>query len=562
VVHLDSESIDRVLDAVQDAIRGDSTLAADLHASRSDFFPGAAPAGVSGEEARLAERRHLEWFLAERCEIGLHEDRLAALLERCAAEAGVDPVELTSALLSSHASLFEVTAVEPGRGMELWDLAGLFPCDAAEPAGSRALAVGDLIAGRVFPIGAGLYHVSRAAGSWRSAKLLAALKKDFERVRTERAPTSRGTLRLRESEIESMFHARDGSPEAGITTPIPKPGAVARARELLRTSGLSPEDAADVIAGLAQEAPDPARILPGGRDVLGEILDTLAFETSIDLDAARAVLLEAWDELHAPGASAPPAAEDPAPARGPAVDVGTAVAEFDRKRLEGTPLEQALRELERDLDLDPDDGSDDLEEDGPAPDFPGVVEAMVEEFLWDEGRERGLEAAQRCQSLRGLGRSAADVTVFESLGPRELIDFAGRWVFDVGGLRDPEDAAALVECLARFCRWAEENHDVPIATSFAPALARLRASLPRLASANRACPPGVARGNWYQLVHDAGGDRGEFEDLDGAPTTFAVAPGILPHLRPGDLVRGQPEQGAFLAVASCHPAELREVLGA
>jgi len=57
VVHLDSESIDRVLDAVQEAIRGDSTLAADLHASRSDFFPGAAPAGVSGEQDSSLSQR-------------------------------------------------------------------------------------------------------------------------------------------------------------------------------------------------------------------------------------------------------------------------------------------------------------------------------------------------------------------------------------------------------------------------------------------------------------------------------------------------------------------------
>ena len=342
-----------------------------------------------------------------------------------------------------------------------------------------------------------------------------------------------------------------------------RPGAVARARDLLLASGLPAEDAEDVIVGLAQEAPDPARILPGGRDVLGEILDALAFETTVDLDAARAVLLEAWDEMHAESPR-PSAATEPARAGAAEIDVGTAIAEFDRKRREGAPLEQAIRELERDLDLDPDEGGEDLEEeDDSAPDLPGVVAAIVEEFLWDEGREGDPERTARDQALRGLGQAAGHVMEFESLGTRELLDFAGRWSVEAGALRDPERAQALLDGLERFCRWAQENHDVPLETEFAPSLEALRRSLPRIAGANGACPtdPTAERGDWYVIAEVVGTDRAVLEDLSGRPTTVAIDRGILSRLRPGDLVRGRAGEGDAFEVNSCHPPELRELLG-
>jgi hypothetical protein len=330
---------------------------------------------------------------------------------------------------------------------------------------------------------------------------------------------------------------------------------------------VSAEEVESILERLAAEAPDPGRVLPGGGDLLGAILDDLAFETGVDLDAARVALLAAWHELHdARGESAPAhqeSAADPDEA-GASVprDVASAVAEFDRKRRAGAPLEEAIRELERDLDLDSAESGGLDDSDGPAPDFPGVVGAMVEEFLWDEERQGGRAAADKARILRGLGRSAAELSLFESLGSRELVDYACRWSIEVDRLREPTDAERLVDALARFCAWAEENHDVPLQRAMAEILPRLRASLPRLARANRACTaePVERAGAWYAFEQRRGASEAELVDLKGAPSEANVDPEVLEHLRPGDWIRGRRE-GPEFHVAACHPHELRPILG-
>jgi hypothetical protein len=279
----------------------------------------------------------------------------------------------------------------------------------------------------------------------------------------------------------------------------------------------------------------------------------------VDLEMARAVLLAAWSDLH--GKVRAPATRQERPH---VLDVASAVAEFDRKRREGAPLEQVFRELERDLDLDDEEpDGDSEEEDATVPDFPGVVDAMVEEFLWDEERVNGSGSALRFQVLRGLGRSAAEVSLFEDLGPLELTDFACRWSIERGDLRDPEQAANLVEGLSRFCRWAEENHDVHLRAAFEPVLVGLRDSLPRLALANRACrPDSESKGqDWFEFVRPSAGGAAEVLDLHGGgPVTVGMDAGVLTHLCPGDLIRGRRETGGELALAACHPPELRRVL--
>lgn len=548
------------MDAVQSAILLDPGLREDLRASRSDFFPGEAGLPTSGDEAQRAERRHLEWFLIERSSPESQKDRIATLVERCAEESGGQAAEWRAALDGSHASFFEVTAVEPGRGMTLLDLAGLFECPAVEAEGACALAVGDMIAGRVFPIGDGLYRVSPAASMWRNATFLAAIRADLEHARAKRSPTARSRSRLRQSEIEAILHAwmRDASGERGRS-----PGAVTRARELFLGNGLSREEADEFLEWLTREAPDPTRILPGGGDVLGEVLNALAFETRVDLEAARTVLIDAWDELHAVAREPVPLdSEIPGPTA-PRPDVATAVAEFDRKRRAGAPLDQAMRDLERDLDLEDSESSDELDDaDENASDLPGVVGGLVEEFLWDEERVHGEVRALRYRSLRGLGRCADQVSVFESLGPRELTDFACRWAIEAGELRDPKDAEVLLEGLGRFCHWAEENHDVPLHTVFAPVLTALQESLPRVTLANRACAVGAGPGGpeWLELVERQGKEEAILIDLTGRPMQFEMSPLILEHLHPGDLIRGRRAAGRGLLVEACYPAELRQVL--
>jgi len=550
------------MDALQSAFVLDPELCAALLASRSNFFPGEGARPESEAEASLAERRHLEWFLTERASTPSQEARIAELVDRSAEEAGADASAWRTALENSHASLFEVTAVEPGIGMTIFDLAGLFECRVVEEEASAALAVGDLVAGRVFPIGDGSYRVSPAASVWRSAPLLAAIRADLERARANRSPSARGLSRLHAPEIEAILRARTQGDTMGRAGPA---GAVHRARELFRENGLSSEDADEFLEWLARETPDPARIFTGGGDVLGEVLDALAFETRVDLDAARAVLIEAWDELHAaPRTPMPIVDADPDPS--PSLpDVATAIAEFDRKRRGGAPLDQAIADLERDLDLDTSDSSEEPDEaDEAAPDLPGVVAGVVEEFLWDEGRVHGEERAVRYRTLRGLGQSANHVSILESLGRRELTDFACRWAIDSGDLRDPEDAEILLEGLERFCQWTEENHGILLHDEFAPVLDSLRKTLPRLTLANRTLDAGPATGGleWFEIAERHGSGGATLADLSGRSVEAAMNPSVLEHLLPGDLVRAGRTGNGDLRVHACYPAELRRILEA
>src|SRR6185503_8109201 len=112
------------------------------------------------------------------------------------------------------------------------------------------------------------------------------------------------------------------------------------------------------------------------------------------------------------------------------IDAARALAEFERKRKAGLPLDDVFDELERELALDEDenenegdadaadvddgdpDDSDageravpkgDADEVSPAPDFPGVVSAMITEFLWETGRDSGALRAEDMAGLESFG---------------------------------------------------------------------------------------------------------------------------------------------------------------
>ena len=181
--------VDACMEALQVAIEGDPALSKALHASWKEFWTGGGPWAKSapkGSDGELAARRHLEWFLLEKERPGPEEARIEALIEACAHAAGGSAEQVRLSLAGSHASVYEVRRVEPGRGVWLWDLAGLFECATLEAEGSRLLEAGDVIAGRVFPTGDSFYRLSRAAAMWRDPRLLSALEKDMERARANR----------------------------------------------------------------------------------------------------------------------------------------------------------------------------------------------------------------------------------------------------------------------------------------------------------------------------------------------------------------------------------------
>jgi hypothetical protein len=544
--------IDRALDALSELVRDDPELSVELEESRAEFFRHGRPRGDRRVQD-LADRRHLEWFLLERESRCLQAVPIEALLERGSARSAGLTLADGRPLTQSHCSVFEVTDVDPGNGVWLNDLVCTGAYAIAEPEGSQLLRAGDVIAGRVFPLDNALHHVSGAASFFRNPGLPAALRDDLTRARASR----RGVLRLTQDEIESMFF--------GAELGEPAKDAVGEARALLLAAGVGSEGVDEILCELANELPPDGSVLPGARDKLGEILDRLAFETAIDLESARRTLLDAWMELSRCGPGTGPSLSTGVrdPIRRPPDNVAQAIAKFDRKRRTGIPVEQAFSELESELALE--DAADvEGEEATPAPDFPGVVSAVIEEFLWESERDLGAARAAELECLRSFGQFARHIGVLEDLAARDLVTYACVWLPENDELPNADAARRLLAGLQSFCRWAEETQALPLHTACASTLHRLRESLPRLVEANRRRTRRAAPGEGELFECSSVGsdahvtlrDRGDLEH------EARVDVHLLEWIRPGDYLRGRLLADGQVAVYCCYPAEMQPLLPA
>ncbi len=540
---LNSEDIDRELDRLRRCACSTPEVAREFERSRRDFFSGAEP-GAGADEARRAARRHCEWFLLERPSAKLD----AVPIEWARAHlAELDSFQLADenlrTLLASRCSVFEVTGVAEGEGLWVHDLAAHGEYPLYEPEGSRALAAGDVIVGRLFAIGDALFRVSPAAGVFRSEHLLRALSKDTEDLRKAR----RGVLRLSQAELETMFWPRAVGTHAD---------AVELARVFLLKSGLPTQQVDDLLASLAAMPFAADRVVVGARDALGEILDQLAFETDIDMDGARRVLIAAWPQLSRDvGENA--RVERPGKRAGKhAVDPKAAIDAFDRGRREGHDLEQLFRKLEADLELEVEAADPDATDGDPAPDFPGVVGALVTEFLWETEREQGTAAAREFAGVQAFADFARDYGVFDNMGSRELVLFAAVWLPERRVLRNADEATRMLRALRAFCGWSQTTQEVPLLDAYSASIQPLEESLPRLVEANRWCPAqaDAVRSDIFEFVAARDQSQALIRDRHGDEFPVELDTRVVRALRPGDRLRAQRESDAF-ALLCCYPAE-------
>jgi hypothetical protein len=285
----------------------------------------------------------------------------------------------------------------------------------------------------------------------------------------------------------------------------------------------------------------------GAVDVLGDLLDELAFETRIDLARARSILTHAWAASSAP-ADVPTAR----PTEG-ARDARAAVDAFAAGRAAGGDLDALLGALERDLGLE---GEDEDEADSPAPDFPGVVGAMIEEFRWEVGRLEGEAAAARHAPLAQLATYAAHIGVFEELDALHLLRFTCFWLHEREALADGAAALALVDSLEAFCGWVEENHEHPLASGFQRVLEGLVQSLPRVVTLNRrvARAPSDDPGELYAVTRTSA--RGDVLcDRRGEEHHVTLPSALRTDLRGGDRLRGRIALDGAVTVYRVYPPE-------
>ncbi len=554
-------TIERAFNELLERARSNASAWSEFATSRSEFL-GAAVAGTP-RTLEMAERRHAEWFLLERPSESLE---LVPAQVLGANSDDADETELVlgrEALLGSFASVFEITGVRAGEGIWVRDLAGLGEYPLEEADASRALEAGDMLVGRVFPVGDALYRISHASGFFRDADLLAAVRTDLERAREGR----RGVLRLSQRDLESMFfgspiHATPSAQAASAASELRRLAltTVSAARRCLQEGGLTPAEVDDVLAGLASEPFDPLHVLPGAGDRLGEILAQLAFETEVDLDAARRALAEAWPVL-----SAPPAQSDATPdkrhaqsqqrkAAGakPANKVQRALSDFDARRAQTDDLEALFADLERELEIEPEDAGDDAT----APDFPGVVGAMVIEFLWDMERERGAEAARPLAAIANFAQFAMAQGVFENLGERDLLMFACLWLPERA--QDAAEAERSFNALVEFAAWAEEQHAVSLASALAPSREGLANALPRVCAANARLRARLGK------LHE-GGEMLGYEggsaarSSKGEARAVAIAKEAAAHVEAGDYLRAEKTAESEWRVVCVYPPQISKL---
>lgn len=529
------QPMEATLNRLSALVQRDEELAALLAASRHDYFGPAAAAPLADP---AAARRHFEWFLCESA--GPQGPTLELLRERLGDAGLLDEGELR-ALRDSHTGVFEVTSIKPGTGFWLRDLGSLGEYPVRETEASQLVQSGDVVAGRLFPLGNGDHALSRSALVRRSPTLAKALRADLEAARKAR----RGVVRIGGSELEAMF-----APAAGKTASV---DPVAEARKLLHDAGLAPADVERWMQELAQSPFDALRLVHGADDALAPLLDALAFDTAADLDDARRVLIAAWHALSMEGPGAglslqPASGAQPRP-KGRAADIDTAMAHFQQGTREGRPLSQMLDELERELDLAAEPDEDEL---APAPDFPGVVGAMVVEFLWETAQAHGPAQAAELRILETLGESARDVGVFENLSTRDLARFAGVHAIDRGIVRTAADAQQLVAALRRFCRWAREEHEVDLGQEGEGFLKKLESELPRVAEANARRTRQAEGGEYAELLHLEPDGKADVH-MEGATRTVRIDVALVPWIKPGDRLRSRIDDEGRLAVYAVHP---------
>ncbi len=544
------QDLERGLQTFQELAQRIPELARELEESRSHYF---ASGQAERADKSLADRRHLEWFLLERpsdhlggvpCEVLASE-----WVERSGRTTSLGP----EAFLQSLAGAFEVTASEPGRGLWARDLFGLgeYPIEEAEAAGE--IRTGDLLVGRVFPIGDGVFRLSPAVSCFRNPDLVGAVRADIERLRGAR----RGVLRIQQIELERLFFG--DAPIAGDVPEFDLEAERQRAHEALVVAGLSAADSTRALELVRQAASE-------GRSVVTELLNELAFDTDADLDQARRTLVDLWAvETH--GADLEPARTAQGATTGVATrsrrdevesspaDVRAALEAFDAGRAEGQDLDALFAQLADDLGVD---APADEDVSGSLQDFPGVLGAMVEEFLWDVAREQGDAHAARLEGLRRLSQYGAHIGLFEDFRRREILDFAGRWLLDEGELRGSEEARSVLDALRSFCAWCVERHGHEELASCDELLQALASSVPRHVLVRQETLARDAEDTpWFV-------DGFELEDVlltsdDGKRKRLRVSESMRSLLRTGDVVHARPVDGSWRMSAS-YPAELRELL--
>jgi len=450
----------------------DSHLQAELQRARRQFFGANDPSARDFRGDRpAAELRFAEWFA----------------LERESEVLGAVPIDVPKFARDLHlcggstAGVWLVRSVVDD-DVEAEDLQDGDTVDLDVPRGS--LQTGDLVVGRLFPHRDGTFTPSAAAAVFRpGAELAEAFRHDIANVGLDR--------RLHQIELEHLLLRRAGqtpSPTADPSRDVPPSDVPLERLEAELATLLEKGSGTFRVETISQELADAER--PG--QVMGPLLERLAFETSVDLDAARRVMLQIWNARHADDATT----ETPDTPRGETLGEQL-VRTLDDGLRKKRDVDDLFAQLERMAGLEPgasdegdnpfdhEDGDDDEEADD-ATAGPGDLGPLVEEYLWETGRGDEPAAAALRVWAELQGNAAVPHTDLETVTSQDLMRLLlHRYLGAAPNARVTAVRGAFDE-LQRFYEWARREQELELGPVVEQCRGGLVAEVERLQAAGLA----------------------------------------------------------------------------
>lgn len=514
-------------------------LNAELQRARRQFFGTTA----RRQNDDVVEHRFAEWFLFER-----ESEALGAV------PTDVEPyATAASALEGSISGLFLVEStgrtttvrdVQDGEILELLDNGRLQP--------------GDLLVGRLYPAAGERFSPSTATPALRPGRKLAdAFLHDLKRLDLDRRlqQIELEHLLLREHGGTAVEHAHDpivpGPPPAPI---VPLEHLEADLEQLLQAAG--DKHSATRISQQLALAQRPGAFI-------GPLLDQLAFDTQVDLDRARQVMLEIWNAHHAGEAGDTAVADAPAAATSgpPGESLGERlVRTLDQGLGEKRDVEDLFRQLERIAGIeaeDDDDQEDDERGTAIVDAFAGIendatldvgdLGPLIQEYQWETGAEQADGGSvERSDLDHGALKLWVELqqnapvpnTDFESIATPDIMRLLLHvYLRSAPGERAEQVRGAFAE-LEGFYRWVHETQEMDRLDTLRGCRGTLLDELDRLQEAGLALATDAAPDTAPGLlqVEELGGDGFGARDDDGSNYWIAAGDRALRQLRVGDLL--------------------------
>ncbi len=535
----EGQALEVAVSKLAERLQLEPRLQAETMRARRDFF-GAE--GAARPQPAAAEFRFAEWLV----------------LERQSEVLGAVPAEVRSYatdvdLRDSLAGVFLVDTVDDD-DVSVRDLQSDEAIDLSVPSGS--LQVGDLVVGRLYNTSEGHRPSSAAAVFRPGASLAEAFARDVDRLDLGR--------RLSQAELEHLLLRRPeqgASPTAEPVNILPLERLEADLDQLLLAGGS--ERSATTISQQLSEADRPGR-------VLGPLLEELAFHTDIDLERARQLLLQIWNAwLSRRGPQDGGDAVPPAP---PGATLGERmVRALDEGLRRHQDVDEVFAQLERMAGLDQGAADDD---ENPFDDEPdegdetaaGNLDALVQEYLWETGREQQ-PAAAALRIWPGLQANAAlphdDVELVTS---QDLL----RLLLHVYLGAPATTRAAAVHTtyaeLRRFYDWLQQTQELELGGVLEDCRGGLLDQVDRLNQASQLLSAGDGGATRPTLlrVEDLGEDGLGVQDDEGEGHWVRTGPAAVAALRVGDLLLGaierSPAGATFVGMVVALPHDARALM--